>query len=37
MISDSWHIAAMNCHYRFFSLESFFKDASDAGYPAVEV
>ena len=37
MIGDSWHIAAMNCHYRFFFLESFFKDASDAGYPAVEV
>ena len=37
MIGDSWHIAAMNCHYRFFSLESFFKDASDAGYPTVEV
>ena len=27
MIDTSWQISAMNCHYRFFSLESFFADA----------
>ena len=27
----------MNCHYRFFSLESFFADAQAAGYKAVEI
>ena len=37
MPADNWSIAAMNCHYRFFSLESFFKDAHDSGYEAVEI
>lgn len=37
MAGTAWHIAAMNCHYRFYSLETFFRDARDAGYPAVEV
>ena len=30
-------LCAMNCHYRFYSLESFFRDARDAGYAAAEV
>ncbi|HIR91411.1 MAG TPA: sugar phosphate isomerase/epimerase [Candidatus Limicola stercorigallinarum] len=37
MIDTSWQISAMNCHYRFFSLESFFADAQAAGYKAVEI
>lgn len=37
MIGDAWQVAAMNCHYRFFSLESFFRDARDAGFTAAEV
>lgn len=30
-------IAAMNCHYRFYSLETFFADAAASGYDAVEI
>lgn len=36
-MGETWQIAAMNCHYRFYSLESFFRDARDAGYAAAEV
>lgn len=37
MNADGFTIAAMNCHYRFMSLETFFADAAAAGYPAAEV
>lgn len=37
METVAFEIAAMNCHYRFMSLETFFADAAAAGYTAAEV
>lgn len=35
--NDALILAAMNCHHRFYSLESFFRNAKDNGYRAVEL
>lgn len=34
---DAWTLAAMNCHHRFFSLDSFFRTARENGYGAIEL
>lgn len=35
--ADAWTFAAMNCHHRFYSLDSFFRTARENGYTAIEL
>lgn len=34
---NNYHLCAMNCHYRFYQLESFFRCASRLGFKHVEI